>query len=316
MKSTPWRSKRQAPGPRKMTLLLVMGLGLSLIAGSCSMGRPEVPNADGLRKRPASYPSPYPVRDPGTWIDNGMLRVRATRHGITWFDVFHPGEGRWYLAKNNLNFVTQVDGKWENTEIERLLPTVEVIRQNPQEIVTRSHYDFPNGARIYSDMVMREGEPAVRFTVHAADGSARIEGFQWHVTFGQAEAVSSLDWEGGKVAVADLPLPFPGDRLKLQYMEWFDDIESLDFRFRGEPTRAPDTANPWWMSRVLGLEQRVTWTKPLRVQDRFAFEARDRPWQPDWGLPKTRPWIEGLWVVRRGGMLDGDELIYRVEDFF
>ena len=122
MKSTPWRSKRQAPGPRKMTLLLVMGLGLSLIAGSCSMGRSEVPNADGLRKR--------------------------------------------------------------------------------------------------------------------------------------------------------------------------------------------------WMSRVLGLEQHVTWTKPLRAQDRFAFEARDRPWQPDWGIPKTRPWIEGLWVVRRGGMLEGDELIYRVEDFF
>ena len=138
-----------------------MGLALSLIAGSCPMGRPDVPNVDGLRKRPASYPSPYPVRDPGTWIDNGMLRVRATRHGITWFDVFHPGERRWYLAKNNLNFVTQVDGKWENTEIERLLPTVEVIRQNPQEIVTRSHYDFPNGARIYSDMAMLEGEPAI-----------------------------------------------------------------------------------------------------------------------------------------------------------
>ena len=51
MKSTPWRSKRQARGPRKMALLLVMGLGLSLIAGSCSMGRSEVPNADGLRKR-------------------------------------------------------------------------------------------------------------------------------------------------------------------------------------------------------------------------------------------------------------------------
>ena len=68
--------------------------------------------------------------------------------------------------------------------------------------------------------------------------------------------------------------------------------------------------------QAFGLEQHVTWTKPLRAQDRFAFEARDRPWQPDWGIPKTRPWIEGLWVVRRGGMLDGDELIYRVEYFF
>ena len=91
------------------------------LAGACSMPTPQVPNADGSRAMPGSYPSPYPLRDPGTWVDNGMLRVRATRDGIAWFDVFHPGERRWYLAKNNLNFVTRANGKWENTEIERLL---------------------------------------------------------------------------------------------------------------------------------------------------------------------------------------------------
>ena len=107
--------------------VLAAGLGRGL-AGGCSVPKPQGPNADGLRKKPASYPSPYPLRDPGIWVDNGMLRVRATRHGISWFDVFHPEEGQWYLAKNNLNFVTRVDGKWENSEIERLLPDVEVAR--------------------------------------------------------------------------------------------------------------------------------------------------------------------------------------------
>jgi hypothetical protein len=278
--------------------------------------KPQVPNADGLRKKPASYPSPYPLRDPGIWVDNGMLRVRATRHGISWFDVFHPEEGQWYLAKNNLNFVTRVDGKWENSEIERLLPDVEVARESATEITLRYRYAFPNGAKIYADLVLREGEPAVRYTVHEDTGSAEIEGFQWHITFGQAEAVDSLDWQGRKVVASALPEPFPGGSLELQYMEWLDDIEVLDFTFRGLETEAPDPANPWWMSRVLGLEQRVTWSKPLGPGDRFAFEARDRPWQPDWEVPATRPWIEGLGLVRPAGLVEGDELVYRIENFF
>jgi hypothetical protein len=162
-----------------------------------------------------------------------MLRVRATRHGISWFDVFHPEEGQWYLAKNNLNFVTRVDGKWENSEIERLLPDVEVARESATEITLRYRYAFPNGAKIYADLVLREGEPAVRYTVHEDTGSAEIEGFQWHITFGQAEAVDSLDWQGRKVVASALPEPFPGGSLELQYMEWLDDIEVLDFTFRG-----------------------------------------------------------------------------------
>jgi len=245
-----------------------------------------------------------------------MLRVRATRHGISWFDVFHPGEGQWYLAKNNLNLVTQVDGKWENSEIEQILPVVRVVAESPGQLTLRYHYAFPNGARIYTDMTMRRGEPSIRYRLHQDEGSASIDGFQWHLSFGQAEAVSSLNWQGRRVVASELPRPFPGGSREVQYMEWFDSIDELDFHFRGEETQGPDSSNPWWMSRVLGLEQRATWTKALRPGDRFAFEARDRPWQSNWDIPSTRPWIEGLWLIRQGGLLEGDELIYRIENFF
>ena len=287
-----------------------------LSALGCSVPATDVPNADGTRKRPASYASPYALRDPGTWVDNGMLRVRATQHGIAWFDVFHPIDRRWYLAKNNMNLVVQVNGEWQNSEIERLFPRVRVIDQDEEQITLRYHYAFPNGARIYTDLFLRRGEPRLRYVVHTDEGSAEIEGFQWHITFGQAEAVASLDWAGRNVVASRLPRPFPGGRLELQYMEWIEHAEELDFRFRGVETEAPDPANPWWMSRVLGLEQHVRWSHSLRPGDRFAFEARDQPWQPDWGVPATRPWIEGLWVVRAGGLLEGDELVYQIEELF
>ena len=305
-----------------MRLLARLGFGLPAaalclgLAGACSMPTPQVPNADGSRKTPASYPSPYPLRDPGTWVDNGMLRVRATSHGIAWFDVFHPHERRWYLSKNNLNFITRAGGKWQNSEIEELLPEVEVIAESDAELTVRYRYAFPNGAKIYADLVMRRGEPEVRYTVNEDAGSAKIDGFQWHVTFGQAEAVASLDWAQGRVVASELPKPFPGGRRELQYMQWFDNIAPLDFSFRGIETEAADPANPWWMSRVLGLEQHVSWAAPLGPGDRFAFEARDQPWQPDWDVPATRPWIEGLWLVRPGGLVAGDELVYRIENLF
>jgi hypothetical protein len=68
------------------------------------------------------------------------------------------------------------------------------------------------------------------------------------------------------------------------------------------------------MTRVLGLKQHVTWGKPMRAQDRFAFEARDQPWQRDWGVPKARPWIEGLWFVRNGEFPEGDELTFGIDN--
>ena len=113
---------------------------------------------------------------------------------------------------------------------------------------------------------------------------------------------------------AKLPQAFPGGRLEVQHMEWFRDLQQLDFRFGGEETRSPDPDNPAWMSRVLGLRQHVTWSMPMRPQDRFAFEARDQPWQPGWGVPQTTPWIEGLWMVRQGKFPEGDVLNYGIDN--
>ena len=79
--------------------------------------------------------------------------------------------------------------------------------------------------------------------------------------------------------------PFPGGREEVQRVRWFRDLKGLDFSFSGEETSAPDPSNPEWMTRVLGLKQHVTWGKPMRAQDRFAFEARNQPWRPDWGVP-------------------------------
>ena len=51
--------------------------------------------------------------------DNGILRVRLTKLGIIWFDVYHPHDKRWYVNKNNLNLMTLVPGSgWQNTELD------------------------------------------------------------------------------------------------------------------------------------------------------------------------------------------------------
>jgi hypothetical protein len=52
----------------------------------------------------------------------------------------------------------------------------------------------------------------------------------------------------------------------------------------------------------------------MQSNDVFAFEARDQPWQPDWGVPETTPWIEGLWFIRIG-FLERDELTYGIENY-
>lgn len=230
-----------------------------------------------------------------------------------WFDVYHPKDRRWYVNKNNLNFVTRVGGKWQNSELEELLPKVEVLSQTDELLRVRYHYAFPNGAKIYADMSLPREQAQVRFEVHQDEGSARIDGFQWHVTFGQAEAVSTLEFAGEKIVAADLPTPMPGGRLAVQHMRWFKKLGQLDFHFSGVQTRAPDPNNPKWMSRVLGLKQHVTWGVPMRPQDKFGYEARDQPWKPQWRVPKTTPWIEGLWFVREDSFLEGDELTYAID---
>jgi len=297
--------------------ILLFSLGiLALPTTGCCLPAPEVPNADGSRRAPAAYESPYRFKSPGTWIDNGMLRVRADDNGIMWFDVFHPEDRKWYVNKNNLNLSVIVDGKQENTELARVQPEIEVREQTDASLQARYRYAFENGARVSLDMFIEKGNPELRFVAHQSEGSKKIDAFMWHITFGQAEAVQKLRWRGKEVDAAKLDRPFPGGRLKVQHVSWFDDVPSLDFRFWGDETAEPDPNNPRWMSRVLGLRQRAIWTEPLRREDKFAFEARDQPWQKSWGMPEVTPWIEGLWVVRKGDFLEGDTLIFRIEDLY
>ena len=247
--------------------------------------------------------------------DNGILRVRTSQEGIIWFAFFHPGERRWYIKKNNLNINIRVAGYgWQSTEPDEVTQSAEVLSQTPDQIVARFYFAFPHGARIYLDMTMQRGSPFVRFEIHEDEGSAEIRDMFWQVTFGQGEAVTELHFDGIAIAVEDLPTPFTGGPLKIQRLQWFSGLEDLNFSFSGEETAAPDPANPPWMTRVLGLKQRVVWGVPMRDQDRFAFEARDKPWQPTWDVPKTVPWIEGVWFVRNGSLLEGDWLSYGIDN--
>jgi len=295
-----------------MTVMLLV-----VLPGCCmpAQAPAQVPNADGTRRTPAAYASPNQHRDPGIWADNGMFRVRA-KDGIMWFDVFHPEDKRWYVCKNNLNLTTVVGGIKEITESGKVQPEVLVQKEGSDELEVLYKYRFKNGAKIDVTMTMKANEPELRYVAHTAAGSKKIDLFIWHVTFGQHEAVQRLKWKGRDIDVSKLKTPFPGGRVKAQHVEMFDNISPLDFTFSGNETAAPDPANPKWMSRVLGLEQHVVWTKPLRNGDKFAFEARDQPWQKDWGMPAVTPWIEALWVIRKGKFLEGDELVYRVENFW
>ena len=61
-------------------------------------------------------------------------------------------------------------------------------------------------------------------------------------------------------------------------------------------------------------EEHVVWGVPMRDQNLFGFEARDKPWQATWGVPETVPWIEGLWFVREGSLIEGDWLLYGIDN--
>ena len=247
--------------------------------------------------------------------DNGILRVRTTLVGITWFDFFHPGERRWYVNKNNINHRISVEGSgWMGTELDAVTQAAEVLSQTPDQIVARLHFEFPHGARTYLDMTMERGNPFVRFEIHEDERSAEIGGLFWVVTFGQGEAVSELHFDGTDIAAEDLPQPLPGGSLEAQHVQWFSGLEDLNFTFSGEETDEPDPANPPWMTRVLGLKQHVVWGLPMRDQDKFAFEARDKPWQATWGIPESVPWIEGLWFVREGSLIEGDWLTFGIDN--
>ena len=204
---------------------------------------------------------------------------------------------------------------WQGTELDDVTQDAEVLSQNSDEIVARLHFVFPHGARTYLDVTMQRGGTFVRFEMHEDEGSAAIVGVFWVSTFGQGEAVSELHFDGTDIAVEDLPSPFPGGPLEAQHVQWFSGLEDLNFAFSGQATDRPDPANPPWMSRVLGLKQHVFWGVPMRDQDKFGIEARDKPWQPTWDIPETIPWIEGLWFVRVGSLIEGDWLLYGIDNY-
>ena len=253
----------------------------------------------------------YDAREQTVFCENGIIRVRPSHYGIIWFDYYHPKEKKWYYNKNNLNLMTLVGRKWNNTEGDVIIPRVEILFEGGNELRLRYHYTFPNGAKLYMDLSMRKGKAEVAFSVHAKPDSKTIAGFQWHITNGQSEAVAQLEFDKNKLLAKDFPLPLPGTRLKVQKMQRYRNLKKLVFKFSGKETRKPDPNNPFWMGRVLGLKQEVTWGKPMRDKDNFAFEARDQPWQPDWKVPKTIPWFEGLHFVRKP-FLEGDSLTYRM----
>ena len=299
----------------------ILGFRVASVLAATSLAVPKAnhttdadPNADPPTQRPAPRWYADHAED-SIACDNGILRIRPTKLGIIWFDVYHPGDKRWYVNKNNLNLLTLVPGsKWQNTELDRVQPRVEVVSSGDDRLVLRYRFEFPHGAKIYTDVFLRRGQPSVRFVLHQNSGSTKITGFQWHVTFGQAEAVRTLRFDSQRISVEQLPCSFPGGREEVQHVRWFRSLKDLNFFFSGEVTSAPDPSNPEWMTRVLGLKQHVIWGKPMRAQDRFAFEARDQPWQPDWGVPKVRPWIEGLWFVRNGAFPEGDELTFGIDN--
>ena len=264
-------------------------------------------------------PSPNPIvyySEPEQTVvcGNGILRVRPSHYGIIWFDFYHPKEGKWYYQKNNLNLMTLVGRKWNNTEGDKIVPRVEVMSESRNEAQLRYHYTCPNGAKFYMDLSLRMGEPDARFSVHAKPDTKEIAGFQWHITNGQSEAVARLEFDKHKLLARSFPLPLPGTRLKVQKMQRFRNLKDLVFKFSGDETPRPDPNNPFWMGRVLGLKQMVTWGKPMRAKDDFAFEARDQPWQPHWKVPRTIPWFEGLHFVRKP-FLEADSLTYRIDNY-
>lgn len=251
------------------------------------------------------------AREQTVFCDNGIIRVRPSHYGIIWFDCYHPREKKWYYNKNNLNLMTLVGRKWNNTEGDVIIPRVEILSEGGTEMRLRYHYAFPNGAKLHMDLSMQKGKAEAAFSVHAKPDSKAIAGFQWHITNGQSEAVAQLEFDETKLLAKDFKLPLPGTRLKVQKMQRYRNLKKLVFKFSGKETRQPDPNNPFWMGRVLGLKQEVTWGKPMRDKDSFAFEARDHPWQPDWKVPKTIPWFEGLHFVRKP-FLEGDSLTYRM----
>ncbi len=220
------------------------------------------------------------------------------------------------MNKNDLNLHVSVPGKgWQNSELNRVQASVHLVSATPSELKADHIFAYPHGAVIVLEMALSAGEPKVRFQVRLDPQSEPVDGFIWQVSFGQAEAVDELHFDRHDVSVFDLPQPFPGGSLAVQHVQWYGPLGMQDFYFSGRETPEADANNPAWMTRVLGLKQHITWGVPMRPVDKFAFEARNVPWQPTWGTPETAPWIEGLWFARDTSFLEGDRLSYEIDAY-
>lgn len=267
---------------------------------------------------PQAYRNPYEAGAANLVCDNGIWRVRATSGGIMWFDFYHAREKKWYLNKNDLDFITvNKAGQMSNSELDAVPIKTELVSSNPDSLQMNYEYDYANGVKIRVELTLNKDDPLLHFQFYSQPGTAKIQTFIATLTDGQSEAVQELSFDQTVVRAPSYQSPLPGKSLELQKMEYYTDPANLEFNFHGPTSEKKDPNNPWWMGRYLGLRQYLKIDRPLRqiFGDRLGVEIRDVPWQPNWKLPAVRPWIEGIWLERHDKFIEGDSLTYGITNY-
>lgn len=250
--------------------------------------------------------------------DNGIWRVRGTSGGIMWFDFYHTREQKWYLNKNAIDFIaTTADGVMGNSELDQVDIQTSLASQTEDSVQVNHLYVFKNNAKVRVEVTINKDDPLLHLRFYTEPDSAKITYFSWTVTNGMSEAVDTLAFDGKSFSASDYQMPLEGKSLELQHLEFFSDVKDLQFYFNGTEGAEKDPNNPWWMGRYLGLKQYIKAEKPLRklFGDRVSFEVRDVPWQATWKIPEKRPWFEGIWLERRGKLLEGDGIDYGITNY-
>ncbi len=303
-----------ADQPREASSEITPGATEAPPADSSSVTTYNTPHFDA----PLAYRNPYRAGGTNLVCDNGIWRVRATSGGILWFDFYHAREKRWYLNKNDLDFITvNKAGEMSNSELDAVPIKTELVASNSDSLQMNYEYDFTNGVKIRVELTLNKGDPLLHFKFYSQSGTAKIQTFIATLTDGQSEAVQELSFDQTVVRASSYQSPLPGKSLELQKMEYYPDLTNLEFHFHGPTSEKKDPNNPWWMGRYLGLQQYLKIDRPLRqiFGDRLGVEIRDVPWQPDWKLPAIRPWIEGIWLERNDKFIEGDSLTYGITNY-
>lgn len=290
------------------------GTSVAPPADSSAVTTYDTPHFDA----PQAYRNPYEAGAANLVCDNGIWRVRATSGGIMWFDFYHAREKKWYLNKNDLDFITvNKAGKMSNSELDAVPIKTELVSSNSDSLKINYEYDFTNGVEIRVELTLNTSDPLLHFKFYSQPGTAKIQTFIATLTDGQSEAVQELSFDQTVLRAASYSSPLPGKALELQKMEYYPDLANLEFHFHGPTSTAKDPNNPWWMGRYLSLRQYLKIDRPLRkiFGDRLGVEIRDVPWQPDWKLPAVRPWIEGIWLERHDKFIEGDSLTYGIMNY-